>query len=148
MYLHCAIGWRTFPCWCSNINASESERMNRPAPVYTDEAIDFLCHYHWPGNVRELKNMVKRLIILQPGSSVSKNSIKQTFPVAMSITERPEGFSTREQAERSHIIKALTASNGTVGGKKGAARLLGMARSTLQYRIKKLQINPAEFLSH
>ncbi|MBT8333509.1 MAG: Fis family transcriptional regulator, partial [Deltaproteobacteria bacterium] len=63
------------------------------------------------------------------------------------ITEKPEDFSTREQAERTHIIKALTATKGTVGGKRGAAKLLGMARSTLQYRIKKLHINPAEFLS-
>ncbi|NNK93955.1 MAG: sigma 54-interacting transcriptional regulator [Desulfobacterales bacterium] len=135
------------PLLVNNINHSESVRMNKEAPRYTDDVLELLSRYQWPGNVRELKNMVKRLIILQPGSSVSRNSIKQAFPVAMSITEKPEDFSTREQAERTHIIKALTATKGTVGGKRGAAKLLGMARSTLQYRIKKLHINPAEFLS-
>lgn len=132
------------PLLVNKINADESERMNRSAPYYTDSAIDHLCKYHWPGNIRELKNMVKRLIILQPGDRISRNEIERTFPVAMSISGQPESFTTMDQAERSHIVRALTTTRGMVGGKKGAAHLLGMARSTLQYRIKKLDINPAE----
>lgn len=134
------------PLLVRNINAGESERMNRPAPIYSDDALDFLCQYHWPGNVRELKNMVKRLIILQPGTQITRESIKQTFPLAMSPSQGGQDFNTREQAERAHIIEALIAANGLVGGKKGAAHLLGMARTTLQYRMKKLHIKPTEVL--
>ena len=52
------------PLLINSINASESDRMNRPAPVYTDDAIDFLRGYNWPGNVRELKNVIERSMIL------------------------------------------------------------------------------------
>jgi formate hydrogenlyase transcriptional activator len=135
------------PLLLQNINAVQSEKMNRPAPIYTEDALDFLCRYAWPGNVRELKNMVKRLLILRPGSQINKESIKQIFPLTMSSSQQAEDFTTREQAERAHIIEALRAANGMVGGKKGAAHLLGMARSTLQYRMKKLQITPHEALS-
>lgn len=132
------------PLLINHINVAESERMNRPAPVYTDDAIGFLRHYNWPGNVRELKNMVKRLIILNPGALINESEIKRTFPVTMSTVSQPRDFATRDQAERTHIIEALVATRGVVGGKGGAARLLGIPRSTLQYRMKKLQIDPLE----
>jgi len=130
------------PLLVNNINIGESERMNRPAPVYTENALDFLCQYSWPGNVRELKNMVKRLIILQPGATINETMIKRTFPVAMATEKQADPISTLNQAERSHIIQALKTTGGMVGGKNGAARLLGIPRSTLQYRMKKLRINP------
>ncbi|MEJ2058789.1 MAG: sigma 54-interacting transcriptional regulator, partial [Desulfofustis sp.] len=133
------------PLLINRINEAESERMNRPAPVYTDDAHAFLCRYHWPGNVRELKNMVKRLIILSPGAVIDEDGIKRTFPVAMRAETQAENFATLNQAERKHILQALTATSGVVGGKNGAARLLGIPRSTLQYRLKKLQIDPQEF---
>ena len=132
------------PLLINHINAAESERMNRPAPVYTDDAIDFLRRYNWPGNVRELKNMVKRLIILNPGALVNESEIKRTFPVTMNAVGQFKDFATRDQAERTHIIQALVATGGVVGGKGGAARLLGIPRSTLQYRMKKLRIDPLE----
>jgi transcriptional regulator with GAF, ATPase, and Fis domain len=135
------------PLLISSINAAEAERMNRPAPVYTDDAIDFLRHYNWPGNVRELKNMVKRLIILNPGALINESEIKRTFPVTMASVAQLKDFVTRDQAERDHILQALAATGGVVGGKGGAARLLGIPRSTLQYRMKKLQIDPLETVS-
>jgi transcriptional regulator of acetoin/glycerol metabolism len=122
--------------------------MNRPASVYTDDALELLRQYHWPGNVRELKNMVKRLIILRPGERIGKSDIEETFPVALSNSIRPKSFITLNQAARTHIIQALTTTAGMVGGKKGAASLLGLPRSTLQYRMKKLNINPIDFLPH
>jgi len=134
------------PLLIANINVSESERMNRLPPIYTDDAINFLCQYNWPGNVRELKNLVKRLIILKPGDHISADTIRSTFPLAMGESSpQANAFATRNQAERDHIIEALKTTGGMVGGKQGAARLLGTARSTLQYRIKKLQIDPHEY---
>ena len=135
------------PLLISNINATESERMNRPAPVYSDDAIDFLRRYNWPGNVRELKNMVKRLIILNPGASINESEIKRTFPVTMTTVGHHQDFVTRDQAEREHILQALATTGGVVGGRDGAARLLGLPRSTLQYRMKKLQIDPSSISS-
>jgi len=88
--------------------------------------------------------MVKRLIILNPGASINETEIKRTFPVTMTTVGHLNDFATRDQAERDHIIQALVAAGGVVGGKGGAARLLGIPRSTLQYRMKKLQIDPLE----
>lgn len=133
------------PLLIKNINKNEAERMNREAPVYTRDVLELLSRYQWPGNVRELKNMVKRLIILHPGMSIYADDIRRIFPLGMSPAKTSDGISTLNQAERTHIIKALTTTNGMVGGKKGAANLLGIARSTLQYRMKKLNINPADF---
>lgn len=134
------------PLLVQNINQTESERMNREAPIYTGDVLEFLSKYHWPGNVRELKNMVKRLIILQPGQPIYAQDIKRTFPLNNKGNKESNEVSTLNQAQRSHIIKALTETNGMVGGKAGAAHLLGIPRSTLQYRMKKLNINHADFL--
>lgn len=131
------------PLLINSINAAEADRMNRSAPIYTADAISFLSRYQWPGNVRELKNMVKRLIILKPGDKIDSAEIKRTFPLAMTDGGKPEDFATRDQAERDHILQALTTTGGVIGGKNGAARLLGIPRSTLQYRMKKLKIDPA-----
>lgn len=134
------------PLLVNSINIRESVRMNRPASIYTDDALDLLSKYHWPGNVRELKNMVKRLIILRPGDNISRSDIEETFPVALSNTAQPKDFITLNQVTRAHIIQTLTSTAGVVGGKNGAAKLLGIPRSTLQYRMKKLNIDPIDFL--
>lgn len=133
------------PLLINNINTSESERLHRSPPEYSDDALELLCSYHWPGNVRELKNMVKRLIIMQPGAPIRKGDIEMTVPAILSDSPQGDGFTTLNQAERTHIMRALTTSNGVIGGKQGAAKLLGMPRSTLQYRIKKLGINLTDF---
>lgn len=135
------------PLLIKNINETESERMNREAPVFTRDVLELLSRYKWPGNVRELKNMVKRLIILHPGMSIYADDIKRIFPLSITPSEEPDGISTLNQAERNHIIKALTTTKGMVGGKKGAASLLGIPRSTLQYRMKKLNINWVDYLA-
>ena len=129
----------------SNINRAESERMNRQAPIYTDQALALLQEYEWPGNIRELKNLVKRLIILTPGARVDRAAIERIIPTALVQTISSRTIATREEAEREHIIQALVTSRGMVGGRGGAAELLGMARSTLQYRIKKLGIEVADY---
>jgi len=135
------------PLLVNNINDSESERMNREAPIYTDDVLELLSRYQWPGNVRELKNMVIRLIILHPGMPIYADDIRRIFPLPAKSLENPGGIGTLDQAERNHIIKALKTTKGVVGGKKGAATLLEIPRSTLQYRMKKLDIKPVDFLS-
>jgi len=133
------------PLLVKNITAVEAERMHKNPPIFTEEVISLLTQYSWPGNIRELKNMVKRLIILQPGERLYAHDVERIFPTSISAGNSSENFHTRKQAERKHIIQILKATKGMVGGKKGAANLLDMPRSTLQYRLKKLNINPEEF---
>ncbi len=133
------------PLLVDNITSIEAKRMHRPPPIYTDEVFNILSQYDWPGNIRELKNMVKRLLILNPGEHVNAQSIARTFPMSSSNMSIAKDFHSLQEAERTHIIEALKTTQGMVGGKKGAAHLLDIPRSTLQYRLKKLQINPDDY---
>ncbi len=119
--------------------------MHRAPPIYSDEVFNILSQYDWPGNIRELKNMVKRLLILAPGEHVDERTIARTFPITSSHTGISKDFHSLQDAEKTHIIEALKTTQGMVGGKKGAAHLLDIPRSTLQYRLKKLKINPDEY---
>jgi formate hydrogenlyase transcriptional activator len=128
------------------LTSIQAREMNRPEPLYASRALDRLCEYHWPGNVRELKNLVKRMIILRPGDEISADDVEKILESAL-----PQGQSMEENllslrdTERQHIVKTLTRTRGSIGGPNGAARLLDLPRSTLQYRIKKLGIQPEDY---
>lgn len=126
----------------------QSRRMNRPEPIYTPRAMERLAHYDWPGNVRELKNLVKRLVILRAGERITAEEIGQLLEASQpGLRRQPaDPVAPLRDAEREHILRALARTRGVLGGEKGAARLLGVPRSTLQYRIRKLRISPAEYL--
>ena len=117
--------------------------MNRSAPVYAPAAMDALCRYRWPGNVRELKNLAKRMVILRSGEKIGEEDIGKVLGTA-APPEPGTGFSTLAESERRHIVDALVKCRGVVGSPRGAARLLGLPRSTLQYRMKKLGIEPRD----
>lgn len=133
------------PLLVNNINSIEAKRMRRPPPIYTDQVFNILSQYDWPGNIRELKNMVKRLLILNPGEHVDAGTIARTFPISSSNISLSKDFHSLQEAERAHIIEALKTTRGMVGGKKGAAHLLDIPRSTLQYRLKKSKVNPDDY---
>ena len=124
----------------------QARKTNRPEPVYTQGAIRKLATYEWPGNVRELKNLVKRMIILRPGEKISGNDIDKILSTANTdCRDLPNEASTLADAQRQHIIQTMIKTRGVIGGSNGAARLLGLPRSTLQYRIKKLGIKPQDY---
>ena len=133
------------PLLVDNITSIEAKRMHRAPPIYSDEVFNILRQYDWPGNIRELKNMVKRLLILAPGEHVDEGTIARTFPMSSSHTTISKDFFSLQEAEETHIIEVLKTTKGMVGGKKGAAHILDIPRSTLQYRLKKLKINPDEY---
>lgn len=133
------------PLLVKNITTIEAERMHKSAPIYLDEVFHVLSQYDWPGNIRELKNMVKRLLILSPGEVIKSETIQKLFPMSENIPASSADFFSLEEAEKTHIIDALKATGGMIGGKKGAAHLLDIPRSTLQYRIKKLKIDINEY---
>ena len=105
-----------------------------------------MLRYPWPGNVRELKNVVKRLLILRPGETITGTEIDNLLSGARTPTRRKH--MTLAQLERQHIVSTLKDTGGVVGGASGAAALLGVPRQTLQYRMRKygISVNKLETL--
>jgi DNA-binding NtrC family response regulator len=133
------------PLLIEKLTAIQAVKINRPTPVYTGQAVERLGQYHWPGNVRELKNLVKRMVILRPGERITGTDVNKI----LNATFEPEpgkNVTTLAEAERKHIEQALVKCRGVVGGRKGAARLLDLPRSTLQYRLKKYCLDPNDFV--
>lgn len=134
------------PILIKKINEIESEVNHRSPPIYTDEAIEVLCHLDWSGNVRELKNFITQMIVLKPGEKIYKKDVKKIYGSSERQTKDRESNPWKlSNAERQHIEKILTKTKGIIAGSNGAAKMLGLPRSTLQYRLKKHRINPKNF---
>jgi len=99
-------------------------------------------HYSWPGNVRELQNFIERIIILKSGQTITAEDIRSVLNPAMAA-----GCDDRTlvEVERNHIKNMLQKTRGKVAGTNGAAQLLGLKRSTLQYKMRKLGIEALEY---
>ncbi len=103
-----------------------------------------LAEYHWPGNVRELRNLIERIVILNPQVRVDARHIPLTRPRAR--RDRPlDRFGSlqevREAAEREYILKKLEETSGNV---TRTAELLGLERSNLYRKMRALEIGPKE----
>jgi len=113
-----------------------SRRMNRNIETIPSDTMDALVRYPWPGNVRELENLIERAVILSPGT-VLRVPLAELRTADSATTS---GSATLEQVEREHILQALQESHWKLSGPRGAAAQLGMKRTTLQSRMKKLGI--------
>jgi len=113
-----------------------ARRMGKPVRGIDASAMARLMASDWPGNVRELANVLERAVILCDGPTILEDHLGAIG------RERREGgaFPTLEEAERQHILRALSVTGGVLAGPQGAAKLLGMRRSTLWSRMKKLGI--------
>jgi formate hydrogenlyase transcriptional activator len=125
-----------------------ARRMKKPIDTIPVKVMTALSEYYWPGNVRELENFIERAVILSRGTElqVPLAELKQrTTPVTtvVPVSGRGDGVATLEHAEREHIVRALGETNWIVGGPAGAAARLGMKRTTLQSRMRKLGITRA-----
>ena len=127
-----------------------SRRMKKVIETIPSEAMDALCRYHWPGNIRELQNVIERAVIISTGPALSVDVADLKFAKAgPPPAEKPASpkatngalHNVLEETERQQILKALKQSNWIVAGPNGAAAHLGMNRSTLQVRIRKLGIS-------
>jgi formate hydrogenlyase transcriptional activator len=118
-------------------------RMRKRITVISEEFMAALARHAWPGNVRELQNLIERSVILATGAvltgslptltyTTQNGSKKPTSPAAVTL----------EQAESSHILQTLLQTEGVVGGPKGAAARLGLPRTTLISKMRRLGINP------
>ncbi len=114
-----------------------STRMRKNINDIPADAMRALTRWHWPGNVRELENFIERAVILTRGSSLQV-SVAELKDVDAPLAE-PEG--TLESVEREHILRMLRECHGVVGGAHGAAAKLGLNRSTLNSRMRKLGIS-------
>jgi formate hydrogenlyase transcriptional activator len=114
-----------------------ARRMNRRIETIPPQAIEALRSYSWPGNVRELQNFIERTVILSPGSVLRAPLDELRQAVVQTLSSE---LNTLEDMERVHVLRAVRASNWKIGGPNGAAVRLGMKRTTLAYRIRKLNI--------
>jgi formate hydrogenlyase transcriptional activator len=115
-----------------------ARRMNRTIDTIPSETMDALIRHSWPGNIRELQNLIEHSVILSAGPVLRvplANLHSNTAPSHVGAKRR-----TMEEAERDHILATLKETKWVVSGPRGAAARLGMNRSTLQFRMKRLGI--------
>ena len=98
-------------------------------------AMDALVAYSWPGNIRELRNVIERSMILTDGPT-----LRVVLPDGSAPSPAARAIGTLEEAERQHILDALEQTRWRISGEQGAARILGVKPTTLEYRMKKLGI--------
>jgi formate hydrogenlyase transcriptional activator len=122
-------------------------RMNKEVEHVPNEAMDILISYPWPGNVRELQNFIERAVILSPGK-VLQAPLAELMASAASMEASGQGAvskaATLKDATRDHILQALAETNWVIGGVKGAAARLGLQRTTLIAKMRKLGISRAQ----
>jgi formate hydrogenlyase transcriptional activator len=123
-------------------------RMNRKIDTIPADTMRALTQWHWPGNIRELENFIERAVILSRGSvlNVPISELVTTAPAAMALKAAGAAasssgqFLTLEDSEREHILKVLRETKGVLSGPNGAAARLGLKRTTLQGKMRKLGI--------
>jgi formate hydrogenlyase transcriptional activator len=134
------------PRLVQHFTALYSQRMNKRVDVITPETMDALARYPWPGNIRELQNFIERAVILSPHSILrAPVSELDSFQNHKALNARINGLA---ELERDYILHALEASNWVIGGRNGAAERLGMKRTSLVYRMKKLRISRPPDVPH
>jgi PAS domain S-box-containing protein len=127
---------------------AHSRRMGKSITSIPEETMKALTNWKWPGNIRELENFLERAVILTRGSVLY-------VPLAELETEDEELEEAEDSvmvdptlhaAEREHILKVLRECNGMIGGAEGAAARLGLKRTTLNSKIKKLGIQRSDYM--
>ena len=115
-----------------------ARRMDKTIETIPSETIDALTCCRWPGNIRELQNLLERAVILSTGT-VLRVPLRDLHTHATPC-QGSRSHGTLEDAERAHILATLRETNWVLSGPRGAATSLGMKRSTLQFRMKKLGV--------
>jgi formate hydrogenlyase transcriptional activator len=110
--------------------------LNKPIDSIPDEVMAVLKEHDWPGNIRELQNFIERAVLFSPGSVLRlplafKQAVKQSSESASR---------TLADADREHILETLQQADWLIGGQDGAANRLGLPRTTLIYKMRKLGI--------
>jgi transcriptional regulator with GAF, ATPase, and Fis domain len=110
--------------------------LNKPIDLIPDEVIAVLQAHDWPGNIRELQNLIERAVLFSPGSV-----LRLPLDFNQTVKQPSESASrTLADADREHILETLNQTNWMIGGQDGAASRLGVPRTTLIYKMRKLGI--------
>jgi formate hydrogenlyase transcriptional activator len=110
--------------------------LNKPIDVIPDDVAAVLKAHDWPGNIRELQNFIERAVLFSPGSA-----LRLPLDLKPMMAQRSESAPrTLADADREHILETLNQTNWLIGGQDGAANRLGLPRTTLIYRMRKLGI--------
>jgi formate hydrogenlyase transcriptional activator len=119
-----------------------ARKLNKRIVNIPETTLAAMTRYPWPGNVRELENLIERCVLLSPGPELRIPLQELSATASVVGPEAPQTAAARTlvEAEREHIIAVLKATGGKVGGPDGAAARLGMKRTTLQSKMKKLGV--------
>ena len=117
-----------------------ARRMGRSVPTISTTAMDALKRWSWPGNIRELQNVIERGVILSAGSDFVL-TLQDVQPKAGASASAAKPAATLKDTERDAILRALKESGGVVAGPTGAAARLGLRRTTLQGKMRRLGIH-------
>jgi formate hydrogenlyase transcriptional activator len=109
--------------------------LNKPIDVIPDEVMAVLKAHDWPGNIRELQNFIERAVLFSPGSV-----LRLPLDLKPTVKQSSESARTLADADREHILETLEQANWLIGGQGGAADRLGLPRTTLIYKMRKLGI--------
>jgi formate hydrogenlyase transcriptional activator len=112
-----------------------ARRMHRTIKLVPSATMEALVRYAWPGNIRELQNLIERAVILSPG-----DVLQVPLSDINDASKASAAQQTLDEAEKAHILATLKQTRWTLSGPRGAATRLGIKRSTLQFRMKKLGI--------
>jgi formate hydrogenlyase transcriptional activator len=123
-----------------------AKNMGKRIEIIPPGAMEALKRWDWPGNVRELENFIERAVVLSQGRVLNVPTAE--INTARSTEPDPSAPATLEDAERETIIGALRRTRGVIGGPNGAAAQLGLKRTTLNFKIKKLGITRDQLGDH
>jgi formate hydrogenlyase transcriptional activator len=126
--------------------AAHSRRMSKNIETIPEETMQALCRWPWPGNIRELENFLERAVILTRGSVLYVPLTELETKVAEEQEELDNASPTLHAAEREHILRVLRETKGQIGGNDGAAERLGLKRTTLNSKLKKLGIERNDYM--
>jgi formate hydrogenlyase transcriptional activator len=119
-----------------------ARRMDRYIETIPKETMKALMQWDWPGNIREIENLMERSVILSEGNALR---VPLSELRAQSKSRTAEGDRTLDTAERQHIIRVLRETRGVLSGPDGAARRLGLKRTTLQSKMQRLGIKREDY---
>jgi PAS domain S-box-containing protein len=123
--------------------SKHSRRLNRHIETIPPDIMKALTRWDWPGNIRELENFIERAVILSSGPALRAPLAELEMPAA--TPSSPED-STLKSTEREHILRVLRETRGVIAGASGAAARLGLKRTTLNSKLKKLDIHRDDYM--
>jgi chemotaxis protein methyltransferase CheR len=117
-----------------------ARRLGKDTPSVPKLMMDTFLNYDWPGNVRELENILERAVIISSGPKLRMVDDFNKPLASLGNTHKIKESKTLEQVEHDHIVQVLEQTNWKVSGKNSATQILGLNRSTLRARMRKLDI--------